>query len=70
MKIYDTITADQIEERDLILIDGTEQVEVTEIIDEDSVIMVKGVSFDTGDSETYLLNASAYVDLWTADDDD
>lgn len=62
--IYDTITFDQIEENDLVLVEG-DQIEVTSKVDDGDSIMVKGVSFISGDSVTYIRTADTVVELWT-----
>lgn len=63
MNIYDSITADQIEDGDQILVynDYLENVRVEDL---GAVICVKGDSDVTGDSVTYFLSPDAYVDLW------
>lgn len=65
MNIYDTITADQIEEGDLIVV-SNDYIEVSFKLDETDIIMVKGFSHLTGDNASYLLNPDTIIDLWSA----
>jgi len=68
MNIYDTITADQIEDGDQIAVSNSEGVpdylENVRVEDLGAVIMVSGDSDNTGDRVTYMLSPDAYVDLW------
>lgn len=67
MNIYDTITADQIECGDQILIGG-DPIEVDFVGSDPEApvegIRVKGYSHETGDGVTYDLHFSTPVDLW------
>ena len=66
MNIYDTIAADAIEVRDQIIVDG-DPIEVTfvsESENDDSEIIVKGFSHETGDYVEYDLPFDYTVDLW------
>lgn len=67
MNIYDSITADQIEVGDQILVDG-DPVEVTTVGEDPEAplegIRVVGYSHESGDSVTYDLWFGDYVDLW------
>lgn len=65
MNIYDTITADQIENGDQIIVDGTpyENVRVLDSDDIDEVRIV-GYSEDEGDDVTLSLPFDYAVDLW------
>jgi hypothetical protein len=62
--VYDTISADAIEVGDLIIL-NMDELEVTDVIDSGDSIMVKGLSFITGDAATYIVPADQKVDLWT-----
>jgi hypothetical protein len=66
MNILYTLTADQIEVGDQILVDG-DPIEVTAIeddADDNWAVVVKGFSHDTGDRETYSLPADYTVSVW------
>lgn len=66
VNVYDTVTADQIEVSDQILVNDIDPIEVSEVIDSGDSIMVKGYSHMTGDTAVYILTADAEVALWTA----
>lgn len=66
MNIYDTIEADSIEVGDQIIVDG-DAIEVTfvgESESDDSEIIVKGFSYESGDAVDYSLPYDYTVDLW------
>lgn len=65
MDIYDTISADQIEVGDQIIVDGDpiEVMSVRETDDVDEVVVI-GYSHESGDTETYSLFADDEFDLW------
>lgn len=65
MNIYDTITADQIEVGDQIIVDG-DPIEVKSVHDTDDPdeVVVSGYSHETGDTETYSLFADDPYNLW------
>lgn len=64
MRIYDHITADAIDEGDLVFYQN-DYIEVTSKIDDGS-ILIKGYSHTSGDTVTYILTADTEVGLWTA----
>lgn len=64
VEVIDTVTFDQIEDFDLVLIEG-DQIEVTSKIDDGDSIMVKGYSYITGDNVTYIRTPDTEVELWT-----
>ena len=66
MTVYDTITADQIEVADQVLVNNIDPVEVTKVVDSGDSIMVKGYSHLTGDDVSYILTADTEVALWSA----
>ena len=66
MTVYDTITADQIEVTDQVLVNNIDPVEVTKVVDSGDSIMVKGYSHLTGDDVSYILTADTEVALWSA----
>lgn len=66
VNVYDTITADSVEEGDQILVNDIDPVEVSSVIDSGDSIMVKGYSHLTGDNAVYILAADAEVSLWSA----
>lgn len=67
MNIYDTITADQIEDGDQIIVDG-EAYENVAVLggnpQDDSEVLVRGYSEDEGDNVTLSLPYDYPVDLW------
>lgn len=68
MNVYDTITADQIEVGDQILVDG-DPVEVNDVGEDPEAplegIRVVGYSHESGDTVTYDLWFGDHVDLWS-----
>ena len=65
MNLYDTITADQIEDGDQIIVDGTPY-ENVRVLDSDDIdeVRVVGYSEDEGDNVTLSLPYDYSVDLW------
>lgn len=63
---YDTITADQIEPGDQIIVDGdfVERVAVHESDVDIDEIIVTGFSYESGDAVTYSLPFDYEVGLW------
>lgn len=63
---YDHVTADTLEVGDQVIIEG-EGVTITEIRGTDDIdeVLVIGVSFDTGDTESYPLYADDTYGLWS-----
>lgn len=66
MNVYDTITADQIEVSDQVLVNDIDPIEVATVVDSGDSIMVKGFSHLTGDNAVYILTADTEVSLWSA----
>lgn len=64
VNVYDTITADQIEVADQILVNDIDPIEVSDVVDSGDSIMVKGYSHMTGDNACYILAADTEVSLW------
>lgn len=64
MNVYDTIAADTIEADDQILVNG-DPIEVTSVVDDGDSIMVKGYSYNSGDSVIVVLTADSEVELWS-----
>lgn len=63
VNVYDTVTASVVEVGDQIRLDQDE-IEVTSVEDDGSVILIKGYSYSDGDSITLELDPDALVDLW------
>ena len=65
MNIYDTIIADQIENGDQIIVDGTPY-ENVRLLDSDDIdeVRIVGYSEDEGDDVTLSLPFDYSVDLW------
>lgn len=63
----DTITADEIEDGDQIIVKGDllENVRVNGDPDDVSVVIVTGYSHESGDIATYTLNYDDDVELWS-----
>lgn len=64
MIIYDSITADQVDPDDLVMVED-DPIEVSEVSDEGSIITLTGYSHKTGDTTIYFLTADSVVHLWT-----
>jgi hypothetical protein len=64
VNVYDTIAADTIEADDQILVNG-DPIEVTSVVDDGDSIMVKGYSYNSGDSVIVVLTADSEVELWS-----
>lgn len=62
MNVIDTITADQIEVGDLVAVEG-DNLTVTHVSDEGTVIVVSGESLVEGDKVTHVLCDIDSVDL-------
>ena len=67
ISVYDSIQADQIEVGDQIIVDG-DPIEVTYVSEseiDDTEIIVRGFSHESGDAANYSLPFDYDVDLWT-----
>ena len=65
MITIDNISADTIEVNDQIIVDG-DPISVTDIVttDDPDEVVVKGYSYESGDSVSYSLYADDYFEVW------
>lgn len=63
MNIYDTVTADSLQENDQILVND-DPIEVDYVVDEGDSIQIHGFSHLTGDYVTTSLEPLERVSLW------
>lgn len=64
--IYDYITADQDLAKGDQIFYNNDYIEVTSSYTEGDTVVVKGNSYNTGDSVTYFIPIDAEVGLWSA----